>query len=492
MCAAPLISKSKFLLGLQCPKLLWHAYNRKDLIPAPDAATRAIFDQGHEVGALAKQLYPGGIEVRAGVADFQQVIQQSLEAARTRRPLFEPGFVHNGGFARADILNPVGRDEWDVVEAKSSTAVKAVNLADLAFQAFVYNGAGLKLRRCLLMHIDGDYTRRGSVKAAEFFKQEDVTASVSGLSCRVENQLGEMAKVIRQPTCPDARIGPNCDDPYTCPLHDQCWASLPEQNVTTLYRGTKKAFKLLENGITSLTDIPDDFPLTANQQIQRRSAVTGQPHVDRPAIAAFLSQLKYPVSFLDFETFGTAIPLFDGVQPYQQVPFQFSLHVLPAAGARPVHFSFLAEGRGDPRPEFMRQLRAVLPETGSVVVYNAAFEKGRLDERCACLPEYKTWNKRVQRRMMDLLLPFRGFRFYGPAQLGSASIKAVLPALTGRSYKHLAIQEGGTASLEYLRVTHGDVAEDERQRVRQHLEQYCGLDTEAMIWIVDALRNSAL
>ncbi|MHC1767386.1 MAG: DUF2779 domain-containing protein [Verrucomicrobiia bacterium] len=487
----PFISKSKFLWGLQCPKLLWTAYNRKDLIPAPDSATQAIFDQGHEVGALAKQLFPGGIEVSAGVADFQQVLQQSLEAAKTRKPLFEPGFVYNGGFARADILNPVGKDAWDVVEVKSSTQVKDVNLPDLGFQSFVYTGAGLKLRRCVLMHIDGEFARHGPIDARSFFKQEDVTATVSGLSRQVQDQLDEMAKVIRQPTCPDTRIGQHCDDPCTCPLHDQCWEFLPEQSVASLYRGSKKGFKLLEDGITSLTDIPDDFQRTDNQCIQREAAITGKPHVDRPAIAAFLSQLKYPASFLDFETFGTAIPLCDGVKPYQQIPFQFSLHVVGSAGAEPKHFRLLAAGRNDPRPEFMRRLQAVLPETGSVVVYNAAFEQSRLDECCEFLTESKPWNRRLQRRMVDLLLPFRGFRYYHPTQCGSASMKAVLPALTGRGYEGLEIQEGGTASMEFLRVTHGDVTEDERQRVRRQLEDYCGMDTEGMIWIVDELRKIA-
>jgi hypothetical protein len=139
MSAMPSISKSKFLWGKQCSKLLWHAYNAKDLIPEPDAAQQAIFDQGHEVAALAKSLYPGGIKVSAGATDFEAVLRQSLEAAKARKPLFEAGFVYNGGFARVDILNPVGKDAWDIIEVKSSTEVKDVNLLDVAFQSFVYN-----------------------------------------------------------------------------------------------------------------------------------------------------------------------------------------------------------------------------------------------------------------------------------------------------------------------------------------------------------------
>jgi hypothetical protein len=152
----PYVSKSKFLWGSQCRKLLWYTYNAKDQIPEPDAAQQAIFDQGHEVGALAKALYRDGIEVNAGATDFEQVLRQSLETAKARKPLFEAGFVHNGGFARADILNPVGKDAWDIIEVKSSTEVKDVNLLDLAFQAFVYNGAGLNIRRCCVMHVNRD------------------------------------------------------------------------------------------------------------------------------------------------------------------------------------------------------------------------------------------------------------------------------------------------------------------------------------------------
>jgi len=147
----PLISKSKFLSGSQCRKLLWYAYNAKEQIPEPDDATQTIFDQGHEVGALGKSLYPGGIEVSSDAADFDQVPQQSLEAAKARKSLFEAGFAYGGGFARVDVLNPVGKDGWDIIEVKSSTEVKDVNLLDLVFQAFVCSGAGLSIRRCCLI-----------------------------------------------------------------------------------------------------------------------------------------------------------------------------------------------------------------------------------------------------------------------------------------------------------------------------------------------------
>jgi hypothetical protein len=169
------------------------------------------------------------------------------------------------------------------------------------------------------------------------------------------------------------------------------------------------------------------------------------------------------------------------------VPFQYSLHIVRQPGADPEHHSFLADGKEDPRPKFMQNLREILPTTGSVVAYNAGFETGRLKECCELLPEYKPWLRKVTPRIVDLLLPFRGFRYHHPDQNGSNSMKAVLPALTGKGYEKLAIQEGNTAGREFLRVTFGDVTAAERRRVRQDLEEYCGLDTRGMVQIVDQL-----
>ena len=143
----------------------------------------------------------------------------------------------------------------------------------------------------------------------------------------------------------------------------------------------------------------------------------------------------------------------------------------------------------DPRAEFMRQLKSSVEPSGSIVVFNASFEKGRMKECVEVLPEYASWVTAVNGRIVDLLNPFKAFNFYHPDQCGSASMKDVLPALTGKDYTSLEIQEGGAASREFLRVTFGDVSESERKRVRKALELYCGQDTEGMIWILDALRN---
>jgi hypothetical protein len=489
------VSKSRFLLGLQCPKLLWSVYNSMHLIPAIDDPQQAVFDQGKQVGNLAKQLFSGCIEINGNVdADdfdyaFGRTLAESQQALALRRPLFEAAFVYNGGFARVDILNPVGDDEWDLIEVKSTTSVQEIHLHDLAFQAYVLTGAGLKVKRCILAHINPNFVKNRQIDPKQFFVLEDVTAQVATSSRSIEPKLDEMFSTIRLPASPEIQIGKHCGDPYPCPLYDRCWSFLPEMNVTTLYRGGAKAFKLLASGLTQLKGIPDDFKLTDNQAIQRRTAISGEPHVDKPAITAFLKQLKYPLSYLDFETIGTAIPIYDNSRPYQQVPFQFSLHIVQSEGAEPEHYKFLAEGTNDPRPEFMRRLRESLPCAGSIVTFNASFELSRLRECCDLLPEFKPWARIVSARVVDLLLPFRGFRYYHPKQNGSASMKAVLPTLTGKGYDQLIIQDGTTASLQFLRATFGNLSVEECAAIRKQLDEYCGLDTLGMVWIIDALRN---
>jgi hypothetical protein len=214
-----------------------------------------------------------------------------------------------------------------------------------------------------------------------------------------------------------------------------------------------------------------------------------EPFVNRPALLTFLRQLTYPAAFTDFETYSVALPPFNGLKPYQRVPFQFSVHLVPTQGATPVPISFLADGSGDPRQEFMRRLRAAVGDQGSVVVYNRAFEMGVLKECIQAFPEFAEWVAAVDKRIVDLLQPFRAFRFYHHRQKGSASMKKVLPALTGQGYEHLDIQDGQIASLEYLRVTFEDVSPGERRTVRKRLLDYCGLDTLGMVQIVEAMRS---
>lgn len=480
-----LLSKTNFLRGLQCYKYLWTVVHEPKSIPPVDAVTQFTFDQGHEVGALAKRLFPTGIDIPTG--DFSANIRITRENMLAGLPLFEAGILAGNLFCRPDILNPAGTGEWDIIEVKSSTGVKDINIWDVAFQRLCCESQGMRIRSCQVAHINNQYVRQGEIDPQQLFTIEDVTARVNDYSVGLSGRVGEMVSEMSRRQCPEVGIGPYCSDPYSCPLQPVCWSFLPENSIFDLYYGGKKCFELFNGGVAGITDIPADYELNGKQQIQVNSVTDGEEHVDRQEIRSFLDSLRYPVYYLDFETFGSAVPLLDGTRPYQSIPFQFSVHVVPHRKGEPAHFSHLAEGRDDPRPALAARLREALGDSGSIVAYSAIFEKSVLRDLAEALPSYRDWVDGLQDRIVDLLKPFSNFHYYHPGQKGSASLKNVMPALTGISYEGLAINDGRMAAAAYMACTYGEVTEDERKSIRLALEEYCGQDTGGMVEIINRL-----
>lgn len=486
------LSKSKYCNGLQCPKLLWVHYNDKERLPEWDASAQARFDGGHRIGELAKSLFPGGIEIEFRSGAFPEMIEETRVALAQRKPIFEATFSCDNAYAQADVLVPVDGGAWDVVEVKSSTEVKDVYLNDLAFQVRLYEAAGLKINRCFIMHVNNQYVREGELDVEQLLIKEDVTEAVRALVHDVRPNMDRMLETISEAECPAVEVGKQCYKPYTCQLIGECWSFLPEEGeITSLYwSGLPKTLPLIRDGILKITDLPPDYPLNDRQAIQRATLLSGEPHINRDAIAQFLDSLTFPQYHLDFETFQLAIPAYDRSKPYSMIVFQYSLHIWNSFDSEPQHLEFLADGKNDPRPEILASLKEHIGPIGDVIAYNQPFEIARLTESAAAFPEYKDFVDGLIPRFVDLLKPFRAFDYYHPEQCGSASLKKVLPALVPElSYADLEIHEGGTASSEYVRVTFGDVSEEERTRVREDLLKYCHLDTLAMIKIIQALRK---
>ena len=239
----------------------------------------------------------------------------------------------------------------------------------------------------------------------------------------------------------------------------------------------------------SIHDIPDDFELT---EIQRRAATcvqTGEPWYS-PELGEVLSGLKYPLYFLDFETVNRAIPRFSGMRPYDQLPFQWSVHVVTKPDATPEHHEFLATNTNDPRCDFITSLCSVLGKSGSIVVYSA-FESQRLSELAAWLPEFACRIKQIQRRLWDLLPVVRN-HVYHPKFAGSFSIKNVLPALVpGMTYDNMWVADGTDAGMAWESLVRGSLDQSECDRIRKALLDYCGQDTLAMVRLLDKLKLEA-
>lgn len=480
------ISKSKYLAGLQCPKLLWYHYNSPGDIPEPDEATQAVFDTGHLVGDLAKRLYPGGEEVPMGDS-LSETVSRTQALLPQRKPIFEASFLADGCYCRVDVLVPAAGDAWDLIEVKSATSVKPVNIDDVAFQAHCLGRAGVSLNRLHLMHLDNRYVKQGEIDPGGLLHAEDVTSGAGEKKPEVARTVEGLLGAIAGPE-PEVPIGPHCNAPYGCDLQYICWSFLPEHNVTQLYRaGARKKFELISRGVTALTDAPTG-KLTDRQRIQQRAVENGRPYVEANSIRAWLSGLRFPLYCLDFETMAPAIPLVDGTRPYQQVPFQFSLHVLDAFDSTPRHHEYLAAQPADPRPGLIEALRVIGPK-GTVLAYNVGFERGVINRLAEDFPGHRAFLEDLSARLKDLMTPFSSFWCYHPDQKGSCSLKEVLPAFTGKSYEDMAIHDGSQAAREFQRAVFGGAPAAQREKVLKDLRAYCEQDTIAMLDILEALRR---
>jgi len=485
-----ILTKTHYMTGLACPKCLWITLHQPEKVPEHDRQTLHRFDQGQRIGDMAKKMFPGGVDIQAKGINDNAAITRDLLA--DRKVLFEAGVLKGRLFSRADILVPVGKDEWDLIEVKSSGSVKDDHLHDVSFQRHCWERSGISIRKCFLMHVDSSYVRKGGIDPKGLLAKEDITDEVKAASEGIEDRIRFILEIMDSKKMPDIPRGLQCGGGKACRIGAPCWEELPDNSVFNLYHmGPDKAFELYDSGVKSIDDIPHDYKLNAKQDIQKECHRTGKPYVDKAGIRRFLETLEYPLYYLDFETYGTPIPIHEGTRPFQNIPFQFSLHIQKSPGAKPEHHSYLAPGPEDPRKELLAKLKALIGPRGSIVVFNKSFEKRVLSELGAHFPKEK-WISSLEPRLVDLIVPFRSFHYYHPKQCGSCSLKAVLPAVTGKGYDKLAIQDGQDASLDFLYLAFGDPegkkpTPEEAKKIRSNLEAYCGLDTLGMVWIVGEL-----
>lgn len=489
------LTKSRYVNGLNCAKEIWLMFNDPKSLPKIDQATQNRFDEGHKVGELAKLLFPTGIEItKISPKDNDKI---SRELLKERRPLFEAGFIHSDGkcYARADILVPSGKSEWDIIEVKSAASVKEYYLDDISFQKYCYEGAGLKIRKSFVFYVNKEYVKDGDINPQDFFMRGEVTESIDAKVPKVHENVIKLLKITKLKECPEFTRGENYhDDPHGVHENDRFWKENPDSDILDMYRGGKKAAELFDFGIIKIKDIPEDYELNEKQIIQKMAHSSAGTHTNIKELNTFIKRINYPIYFMDFESYATAIPLYDGLRPYQQIPFQFSVHVLKNKGQKPTHISFLAKGSKDPRAKFIAELKKAIGTKGSILVYNQSFEQSILEKLAQHSPKYKKWVASIIPRLVDLLVPFRNFHYYHPHQKGSVSLKHVLPALTGMTYGDLPINNGSQASLSYLFITHGaylgkHATKKEMREIRNDLEKYCGQDTEGMVRILDKLEG---
>ena len=488
------LSKSDFLLYLKHPAWLWLKKHEPKKLPPIDANLQALFDAGHEFEPYAETLFSGGLTLGwdpQNYGSYQSLPAKTLDAIKSATPIIYQGRLEaNGLTAIFDILMRVDERTFDLYEIKSSTKVKPEHLPDLAFQTRLLEQAGFTVRQIGVIHVNSAYVRQGEIDPQALCQLSDVTTEVKVLHEVTLAQIEQAKSIVELSACP------NLSPRFASAESFQDWMTifrtlqpnLPAESIYNLNRlNPTQVGEIEDSGATLMSEIPPTLKLK-KEQIRQIATVKLQRTVDQSGVKQFLANLRYPLYFLDYETLMKTIPPFDGASPYQQIPFQYSLHIINAPGDEPLHREFLHEQNSDPRPALVEQLRQDIKDEGSVIVWYQPFEKGRNAEMGQALPEHADLLSALNERVVDLMIPFSTGLVDDVAFSGSASIKSVLPVLVpSLTYSELNVQGGQTAQRLYMETVLEGKHPAERAQIMKDLLAYCRLDTLAMVEIYNYL-----
>lgn len=484
----PTLSKSKIIAFRQCPKRMWLEIHRKDL-KEDSAATQASYQVGHEIGDVARRIYDAtgnAILIDVNTEGFGNALKRSAELLKNSpQPIFEAGFKSEDTVAFADVMVPDAKDSasWKMIEVKSSTSVKDYHLDDVSVQAFLARSMGIPIASVAVAHVDSSWVYPGGGNYQGLLVENDLTEETLSRSQEVQTWIREAHKVAIQKTEPQMETGDHCYSPFECGFCQYCNRDkvTPEFPIDWLPRLTAgQRLRLAELKVEDLRQVPEDL-LRPQQTRVRDHTLQNTAFVDLPGAAALLQDTGFPALFLDFETINLAVPIWAGLRPYQQVPFQFSLHKV-SADLSLEHRDFLDLSGEDPSRRFAEAVIEACETSGPIFVYNAAFEKSILNGLAQRLPAFAPALENMIHRIVDLL-PIAKECFYHPSQCGSWSIKAVLPAAVPElSYAQLdGVKDGGMAMDAFREAIHSQTTSVRQDQIRQELLTYCRLDTLAMV-----------
>lgn len=481
------LSKSRFVAGAQCHKLLWWKVHQPGAVELqPDKVLQDRFDQGRQVEGIARGRFPGGVLIDLPHDAVARRMQETQEALQTGTPvIFEAGFEADDTFVAADVLQRDG-DGFRLIEIKSSSSVKEEHIPDAAVQVHVLRRSGIDVRHAEVMHLNKEFHFPDQ---GDLFVRADITELVEAQVPGVPTEIAAQVAMLDGPL-PDVPIGRQCFEPRDCPFLQRCWPDRPD-HIMKLYRiGPKTGCDYMTLGIHSIGQIPakQKLPDPAKRQIR---ALRENRLIVEPGLARALVPFTGRLGFLDFETIARAVPVWPGMAPWEQAAAQFSYHESGDDGTYS-HVGYLAEGPHDARPALARAMLEATTAAEHVVMYTP-FEKTRIRSLQQAVPELAADLKVLEAKLLDLHPVIRD-HVYHPDFRGSFSLKYVLhPLVPDLTYNDLVIVDGLVASVEIARllfVAH-KIPRAERDRVRQDLLDYCERDTWAMVKLLERLRELA-
>ena len=484
------LSKSKYCKAVQCEKMLWLDKYKREVKEEID--NESVLENGTNVGELAKKLFGKYIDIEFN-NDLNKMIDDTKRALENDTVIItEASFVYNNNFCSVDILKKDG-NKYEMYEVKSSTHISDIYLDDISYQYYVLTSLGLNITKASIVYINSSYVRQGELELDKLFKIKDLTDIVISKQEEVARRIFELESVMKSKKEPKVDLGNQCFSPYDCPFFKYCSRHLPEKNVFDI-KGLclNKKVEYYKKGIISYEDLINSDISNKYKEVIDFELNDKEDKINSEEIKKFLKSLYYPIYYLDFESYQESVPSYDGISPYMQVPFQYSLHIENKDGTLN-HKEFLAEGGIDPRRVLAERLVKDIPRDSCVLAYNMSFEK-RVIKYLAGLYEDLSDNlMNIHDNIKDLMIPFQNRSYYSKNMHGSYSIKYVLPSLypddPSLDYHNLSmVHNGSEASDSYFKLS--TLSGAELKELRENMLKYCGLDTYAMVKVLKKLKDS--
>ena len=485
------LSKSRYCRGIQCKKMLWlEKYKPEE---ETELNNDSVFDNGNMVHEVARYLFGKHINIDFN-EDLNEMIYNTNATIDSYKDIVitEASFKYKNNFCSVDILVK-NNDNYELYEVKSSTELKDIYVKDISYQYYVLTSLGLNVVKCSLVHLNSKYVRHGHLELDKLFTKEDITSDILKLQDEVKANIEDIDKYMEQEEEPIDDIDLKCFKPYPCPFFKYCTKALPSNNVfdiASMRSSTKVDF--YKKGIYSYEDlVNEDINDNYKKQIEYE-LYDKEDYIDRKSIKEFMDTLSYPLYFLDFETIQLPIPLYDNLSPYEQIPFQYSLHYIEKENGKLEHKEFLAEPGIDPRRSLALRLVNDIPMDVCTLAYNMSFEKTVIKKLAMMYPDLSEHLMNIHDNIRDLMIPFKYKKYYTKDMHGSYSIKYVLPALfpndESLNYHNLdLIHNGSEAMSSYADMV--NMNEEEQAYTKERLLRYCELDTYAMVKIYEKLKD---
>jgi hypothetical protein len=529
-----LLSKTDFILYRECPNNVWVKRHEPEEYAKFETSEfeKSLAMTGNEVEELARGMFPAGYLIERRSEGAQELTKKLISE---RVPvIFQAVCATDKYLAATDVLVwNESENAYDLFEIKMSSAFeikqeemsesdddeedskpKKVNKKkelqyeyDLAFQVNVFEACGIKINNKYLIRLNKEYIKNGELDFSEnkLFVKEDKTEKVNNLLEQAKFEMAQASAFLSQTKkpaspCPCYYKGRSAH----CTAFKYINPNVPDYSVHDLNRiGNSKALlkDLLDQGILTIEKVPEDLipkvkklsekdkekgkkeskPRKLNQI---RAYKSKEPIVDIDSIKIELNSLTFPLYFLDYETYPAAIPLYNGYHPYQQIIFQYSLHVVKDESSEPVHFECLILD-GEPSERIAKSLQEHIGSTGTVISWYKSFENSRNRELSKFLPDYKDFFLDLVARTYDLMDIVENQYYVHPGFEGRSTIKKVLPVLAPHlSYKTLHVQSGTDAIEAYRQIMKGELIGEMMKEKEHQMLEYCCLDTYAMyeIW----------